>query len=79
MIASVIVDHRSRHVDRAFDYFVPQEMAAVIKIGSRVIVPFSSGNKEVEGFCVAIKDENDEKKLKSVIRIANDIDRKSVV
>lgn len=73
MIASVIVDHRSRHVDRAFDYFVPQEMAKDIKIGSRVIVPFSSGNKEVEGFCVAIKDENDEKKLKSVIRIANDI------
>ena len=71
MIVKVIVDHRARQVDRAFDYFVPPEMEKRIDIGSRVIVPFTAGNKEVEGFCIGFGN-TDEKKLKSVIRIAND-------
>lgn len=72
MIAKVIVDHRSRQVDRAFDYLVPHELEADIKIGSRVIVPFTAGNKAVEGFCVGLAENSDAKKLKSVIRTAND-------
>lgn len=72
MIAKVIVDHRVRQVDRAFDYFVPPEIERRIEIGSRVIVPFTAGNKEVEGFCIGFGNDDKTKKLKSVIRIAND-------
>lgn len=72
MIAKVIVDHRSKHIDRAFDYLVPDELIQHIEIGSRVIVPFTAGNKEVEGFCVGLSETTDAQKLKYVLRIANE-------
>lgn len=72
MIAEIIVDYRSKQVDRAFDYRVPEELCDKITIGSRVIVPFSRSNKEVEGFCVGIKEKSEGKKLKSIIKTAND-------
>lgn len=72
MIARVIVDQRSKMVDRPFDYLVPPELEDKIHIGSRVIVPFSAGNKEIEGFCVGIGKAGEAAKLKSVIKIAND-------
>ena len=50
MIAKIIVDNKSKQVDKPFDYLVPKELEGKIKIGSRVLVPFSSGNREIEGF-----------------------------
>ncbi len=73
MIAKVIVDCRSKNVDRMFDYLVPEEMADSLQIGSRVLVPFSSGNREVEGFCVGFSEKSTGVKLKSIIKSANDI------
>lgn len=72
MIAKIIVDQKSRHVDRVFDYLVPKELEGQIEIGSRVIVPFSAGNKEVEGFCLGFAEDGGNIKLKSIIKIAND-------
>ena len=73
MIAKVIVDCRSKNVDRMFDYLVPEEMADSLQIGSRVLVPFSSGNRGVEGFCVGFSEKSTGVKLKSIIKSANDI------
>lgn len=72
MIAKVIVDQRSKHVDHVFDYLVPKELEEEVGIGSRVLVPFSAGNKEVEGFCMGFSQTTESKKLKSIIRIAHD-------
>ncbi|MCC8169793.1 MAG: primosomal protein N', partial [Oscillospiraceae bacterium] len=72
MIAEIIVDHRSKAVDKPFDYLIPEELEGRINIGSRVIVPFSSGNVETEGFCVGLKEKSRSEKLKSIIKIAND-------
>ena len=72
MIAKIIVDNKSKQVDKPFDYLVPKELEGKIKIGSRVLVPFSSGNREIEGFCVGTADTSDSKRLKSIIRTAND-------
>ncbi len=72
MIAKVIVDQKSKHVDRVFDYLVPTDLEDRLEIGSRVLVPFSARNKEVEGFCMGFADESESKKLKSIIRLAND-------
>ncbi len=72
MIAKIIVDHRSKNVDRVFDYLVPEELENSLEIGSRVLVPFSAGNREVEGFCVGFSEESKSKNLKSVIKLAND-------
>ena len=73
MIAKVIVDCRSKHVDRAFDYLVPAHMEEEIQVGSRVLVPFSSGNREVEGFCVGFSEKGSGKKMKSIIKLAGDV------
>ena len=73
MIAKIIVDYRSKQVDRAFDYLVPKELEGEITIGSRVIVPFSGANKPVEGFCVGLSEESEAENLKSVLMAADDI------
>lgn len=72
MIAKIIVDNRSKLVDKAFDYIVPEELEDKIQVGSRVIVPFSSGNTEIEGFCIGLSEDSDNGKLKSIIKTAND-------
>ena len=61
MIARIIVDHRSKSVDKQFDYRIPDELEGQVDIGSRVIVPFSKGNTEVEGFCVGLRETSEAK------------------
>lgn len=73
MIAKIIVDNKSKQVDKSFDYIVPQDMEKQIAVGSRVLVPFGQSNREVEGFCMGFSDVSESKRLKSVIRLANDI------
>ncbi|HIT85235.1 MAG TPA: primosomal protein N' [Candidatus Ornithomonoglobus intestinigallinarum] len=73
MIAKVIVDHRSKAVDRPFDYAVPKELEGKLTIGSRVLVPFSAGNTEVEGFCVGFSEYSEAKRLKKILRAANEL------
>lgn len=59
-------------VDKAFDYLIPEELEGKIQIGSRVIVPFSSGNVETEGFCIGFSEKSQGFKLKSIIKTSND-------
>lgn len=57
MFAQVIVDVAAYPVDRPFDYRIPQKLAHVIEVGSRVKVPF--GPRSVLGFVVGIVDTTD--------------------
>lgn len=72
MVAEIIVNHRSKQVDKPFSYRIPEELCGKVNVGSRVIVPFSRGNKEVEGFCVAVKNKSGAKNLKNIIRLVNE-------
>lgn len=67
-IASIIVDNRSKEVDKSFDYIIPEEMDTLVKVGMRVVVPFGGGNKYIEGYIINIKDESefDRGRLKSI-------------
>lgn len=73
MIAQVIVDHRSKAVDRLFDYLIPENLTEKIGVGTRVLVPFSAGNNVVAGYCVGITESSDSTKLKSIVRTADDV------
>lgn len=53
----------------SFRYRVPTELAARVKIGSRVLVPFR--NKNLKGF-VTREREKGERKLKDVIKLVDD-------
>ncbi len=73
MYAQIIVSQRSRAVDRAFDYEIPPEFSGLIKPGSRVIVPFSRGNSEKEGFVLRVKEKTDAGSgIKRIIRLASE-------
>ncbi len=73
MYAEVIIDQRSHAVDRPFDYEIPEQLADSVIVGSRVIVPFSMGNREKEGFVMRLKNESDPNiAVKSIIRMSGD-------
>jgi primosomal protein N' (replication factor Y) len=63
-IAKVLVD---LSLDREFDYRIPDEMEALVRIGSRVSVPF--GRREAEGFVVGFSEESSFDNLKSIARV----------
>ncbi|MCD8390783.1 MAG: primosomal protein N' [Firmicutes bacterium] len=73
MIARIVVDHRFKETDKVFDYLIPPELEDDVEIGSRVIVPFSKANTEIEGFCVEIKESTKVKNLKPVMRLVTDV------
>lgn len=60
MIASVLIEHNVKSLDKTFDYIVPEELKSVIKVGHKVQVPF--GNQTVEGFVLNLSNE----KLKDI-------------
>ncbi|MBR3804184.1 MAG: primosomal protein N' [Clostridia bacterium] len=70
MIAKVIVDIATSELDRIFDYKIGYSGAVQ---GSRVIVPF--GKFKTEGFVIGVKETSDypEEKLKSIIRVVDEV------
>ncbi len=72
MYAEVVVSQPSKTVDRLFDYKIPENLLANVKVGSRVIVPFSRNNAEKEAYVMRIKTETDAKGIKSVISVVSD-------
>lgn len=54
-------------LNEQFDYIVPQDIAATLSVGCRVLVPF--GPRVVMGYCVKLKKHSAfENRLKSVIK-----------
>ena len=73
MYAEIIVDQPSRAVDRVFDYMIPESLDGIVTVGSRVIVPFSGGNVEKEGFVMRVKSETQAKRgIKSIIKLSSE-------
>lgn len=70
MIAKIIIDVKSSELDKIFDYEIGSTGAT---IGSRVVVPF--GNYKTEGFVMGISETSsfDKSKLKSVIRVIDEV------
>ena len=68
-VAEVIVDVSTYHVDRPFDYAIPQEWREMIEPGCRVKVPF--GPRNVLGFIVGLKNDTEvpEDKIKPIAQI----------
>ena len=55
MIAKIIVDNKSKQVDKTFDYLVPKELEDKIKIGSRVLVRFLPVTEKLRDFVSALR------------------------
>lgn len=54
MFAEIILNKKSKELNKVFDYIIPKGMEN-IKLGDRVIVPFGANNKTTDGIVTDIK------------------------
>ncbi len=66
--ANVLIDHEIAHLDQPFTYGLPEDLKSEVEIGSRVLVPFKS--EEREGIVLEIL-ENQPSTSKPIIRVLN--------
>ena len=72
MISRVVVNNPSSNVDIKYDYEVPINLVDIIKIGTRVKVPFGNGNRALMGYVVELSDETTyDKRLKQIIDVVD--------
>lgn len=72
MISRVVVNNPSSNVDIKYDYEVPASLVDIIKIGTRVKVPFGNGNRALMGYVVELSDETTyDKRLKQIIDVVD--------
>ncbi|MCD3514136.1 primosomal protein N', partial [Streptococcus equi subsp. equi] len=57
-IAQVIVDIPLMQTDKPFSYLIPDELLSLVKIGSRVHVPFGNGNRLLQGFVIGFSSQS---------------------
>ena len=70
MYVDVLVELKTKKIDKTFSYLVPSNLIDKIKLGIRVIVPF--GKQKLEGFVLGIKKElNEEYEIKSIIDVVD--------
>ena len=66
-LAQVIVDVPTMQTDQPFTYLVPSKLEQQLAVGIRVEVPFGKGNRHVQGFVLAIIEENEMDFRKEVV------------
>lgn len=72
MIASVLIEHNVKSLDKTFDYVVPENLSKDISVGHKVLVPF--GSQIVEGFVLNLSNKYDPSmEYKEVINIVEKI------
>lgn len=71
LYADVVIDISHEALDKIFQYRVPLSLWETVKPGVRVCVPFGKGNRETEGYVVAIGREADydPDKMKEILRV----------
>jgi primosomal protein N' (replication factor Y) len=58
MYCQVVLRSATRAFDREYTYAVPGILQEKLAVGSRVLVPFGSGNRLVEGVVTAMQRDN---------------------
>ncbi len=72
MIVNIVLENKTRVLDRLFSYSVPKELQSNIKRGLRVIVPFGRGNSKKLGIVVEITDSPlADVKLKEIFKLVD--------
>ncbi len=68
MFAEVIIDVSIEKLDRPFTYRIPDRLSGIVCVGSRVRIPFGSGNTEKKGYVTAIRETSgfDDGKIKDI-------------
>lgn len=74
IFADIIIDISHEALDKVFQYRVPFSLRDKVVPGSRVCVPFGAGNREREGYVIALQNSAsyDVDKIKEIIRVVED-------
>ncbi|WP_308652801.1 primosomal protein N' [uncultured Anaerococcus sp.] len=73
MYAKVIIDSKSRFLNRSFTYHIPEKLNNKLQRAMRVLVPFGKGNKTVVAFVYEIlKDFEADYEIKDIISIIDE-------
>lgn len=73
MYAKVIIDSKSRFLNRPFTYHIPEKLDKKLEKAMRVLVPFGKGNKTSVAFVYdIIKDIDADYEIKDIISIIDD-------
>jgi len=73
MIACVLLEIKSKNLDKTFDYLIPEELKEHAHIGRRVLVPF--GMQELEGYILELKEKsNSQYELKNIKKVLDEED-----
>lgn len=71
IVAGVAVDQKIYHIDKLYDYLVPDECLATAQPGSRVMVPFGGGNRPTMGVIMELHQPEDTHGLKSLVSVVD--------
>ena len=71
-VAKIAVSAALYYLDRPYDYLIPQEFADAAVTGARVLVPFGRGNRHCEGIILALSEDSEYDKLKSIISVLDE-------
>ena len=72
-VASVYVLNVPYHIDKPFDYFIPEELRDKVVVGSTVTVPFGGGNKHVAALVAAISFLEEVDAFKPIISVSANV------
>lgn len=54
LYADIILDISAKALDRPFQYALNEDLQNTVEVGTKVIIPFGRGNREVEGYVINI-------------------------
>ena len=73
MVAEVIIDNKSKSLNKKFDYEIPKKLEDLLEVGSRVLVPFGKYKTLEQGYIINIK-ETSEFELKEIAGLEENIE-----
>ena len=71
MQAKVLIEIKAKSMDNAFTYNIPDNLINDIKVGDKVIVPFSK--RMLEGFVISIGNFNVNYELKDIKSVVGSV------
>jgi len=72
IIAKVAVSSANFAIDRPYDYRIPEPLRDKARVGTRVSVPFSRGNRRAEGVILALAGSKGDKRLKCIDKVLDE-------
>jgi len=72
IIAKVAVSSVNFAIDKPYDYKIPESLRAKVKVGTRVTVPFSRGNRRAEGVILVLAESKGDMRLKCIDKVLDE-------